>query len=268
MLARPRTLRSRAWTLAALAAAVYTFGIGPDTVAQDLFRAAAAVFTGVVLALAVTTGLSGFRRAALAAGVTVAVVVAGAAGLGITWLDVHTALAIQLRQAIDAVGTLTELGAAQRTRLEVAAGWMARLYPGLALLGALAGGTLAHALAHAVGPDAPGPSPAPAGDFRFNDHLVWGAVATLGAALLPLGAPWDDLVANLLVVWAGLYLARGIAVTWRMASRWPTGLRVALFLSAVLLLPYAVGAGLVLGLADTWLDIRRVVAPPPGGTTE
>jgi hypothetical protein len=50
------------------------------------------------------------------------------------------------------------------------------------------------------------------------------------------------------------------------SGAWPAPVRIALFLSAVLLLPYALGALLVLGLADTWIDIRRDRVPPSGRT--
>ena len=141
---------------------------------------------------------------------------------------------------------------------------MATVFPCLAFLGALAGGTLATALtghlADRTGVDAPDPFTR----FRFNDHLIWAALLALLLVMLGLPAPWDALALNLLVAWAGLYAARGLAVWLARAAGWPTPLRLALFLSAVLLLPYALGGLLVLGVADTWLDIRREQPPSEG----
>jgi hypothetical protein len=184
------------------------------------------------------------------------------------WAQVEAALAAQLRQAVDLVHAVAPLSAAQREDLHAAAEWTARLYPGLAILGALAGGSLASGLAYYVSAAPVGPPPAAFRDFRFSDQLVWLAIAALAGLLLPLSPGWRDLVGNVLVVLGGLYAARGVAVFLALAGRWPLGLRIALFLSAVLLLPYAVGGVLVMGLADTWLDARRVLSPPPPGGTD
>ena len=113
----------------------------------------------------------------------------------------------------------------------------------------------------------PAPAPVPLSGFRFNDHLVWGAVASFGAVLLPLGRVPTTIVLNLLVVWAGLYLARGVAVFAALVVRWPRGLRIALVIGGALLLPYAAGTALLMGLADTWFDFRRGLLPPPSEDT-
>lgn len=266
LLAGPRTRRERVWVIAGLAVGLFTLGLGPDTVAQRLVRAAGITFTGLFLALTVPGRLGGFSRAAIALGGATLAIAVGAALMGLEWAAVRLAVASQLHQAVEAVNQVASLSSSQRADLERAAEWMARIYPGIAAAGALAGGALAAALAHHVAAKPLGPPPVPFAAFRFSDHLIWGAVATLALALLPLPAPWADLVGNLLVVWVALYAARGAAVTVALAGRWRPGARVALFLLTVLLLPYAVGASLVIGLADTWLDPRRVLPPPSGGT--
>ncbi len=95
--------------------------------------------------------------------------------------------------------------------------------------------------------------------------MIWGAIVTLALVMLPLPAPFAEFAANALVVWAGLYMARGTAVVGHMAGRWPLPLRISLALAALLLLPYALGGLLLLGLADTWLDFRRADPPPTQG---
>ncbi|MBS1241862.1 MAG: conserved hypothetical rane protein, partial [Gemmatimonadetes bacterium] len=145
---------------------------------------------------------------------------------------------------------------------------IARIYPGLAVLGAMVGGTLAAAVSHRIVARPITPAPGRFGDFRFNDHLIWGGLATFGVFMLPLPSPWGEIIGNLVVVWTGLYLARGAAVAAEVMAPWPVVPRVALFLSAVLLLRYALGVLLLAGVADTWIDIRRAVRPSPSGGSE
>jgi len=142
---------------------------------------------------------------------------------------------------------------------------MASVYPGVAVLGAIAGGALASALAWYITDGRSGQEPRPFREFRFNDHLIWGAIVTLALVLLPLPAPVSDFVANAMVVWIGLYVARGAAVVGHMSGRWLLPLRISLAIAALLLLPYALGGLLLLGLADTWLDFRRADPPATQG---
>jgi hypothetical protein len=72
----------------------------------------------------------------------------------------------------------------------------------------------------------------------------------------------------MLLVWAGVYLARGTAVALSMVARWSLSFRLALFISGALLLPYAAGALMLVGLADTWLDLRRGHGPPAQGVMQ
>jgi Predicted membrane protein (DUF2232) len=266
LLSRPDTARARIWLAAALLATATSLAVGPRTAAQDLVSAGALVFTGVMVGLAAFVRLSALPRAGLAAMITGLVLLIGAAAVGLEWSAVYLGLRTQFLDAVNVVHALAPLPATQLRDLQTGAEWMARIYPGIAILGALAAGVLATAVVTRVANHPAVPSPGRFVDFRFNDHLVWGAVATLAVALLPLPTQGDMAIANVLVVWAGLYIARGTAVFLTIAGRWPPLLRVALVLGAVVLLPYALGAALVMGLADTWFDFRRLLAPPsPGG---
>ena len=92
----------------------------------------------------------------------------------------------------------------------------------------------------------------PLREFRFSDHLVWGFIG--GLALLLLGmqrAGW-----NAVLVMGALYALRGAAVVsfFGVGQSFPSAVLV---MFAVLLLPEAVlMAVLVIGLGDTWLDLR------------
>lgn len=261
-----RSWRERWWLAAAAAVAVMSFTMGQSSPAGDLVRAAGLVFTGALVGLVAWDRSSGaLGHAVRAAGVATAATVTIAAATGQSWTVLRVSLEAQIRAAAGLVLDTTAMAPAQQAAIDASVVWMARLFPGIALVCTVLGGVLALAVAHRVSARPVGPAPGPFAGFRFNDHLVWGVVVTLALALAPLPAAGSDLVANLLVGWAGLYGFRGFAV-WTMAMRrWNPFLRFALFLSAVLLLPYAMGAALLLGLADTWLDFRRAHTPPATG---
>ncbi len=93
-------------------------------------------------------------------------------------------------------------------------------------------------------------------EFRFGDGLVWVMIAGLAAVVLPLGAVASRLGANLVTFMAGLYALRGLAVVvalWAGAGPlvWLAGVAI-----GVLLYPLAVPATVMIGLGDTWLDLR------------
>ena len=95
----------------------------------------------------------------------------------------------------------------------------------------------------------------PLREFRFADHLVW--VLILGAALLivPLGDAAMRAGVNLTAFMAALYVLRGAAVVVALAA--PGGLALFVMVAvAVLMLPFVAGAALIVGLTDTWLDLR------------
>ncbi len=95
----------------------------------------------------------------------------------------------------------------------------------------------------------------PVAAFRFPDALVW---VLIGGILLQLGGgePWSRVGANALVFMAALYALRGVGVVLGMRGGLsPLGwllVGLALLFAAPALL---VGAFLV-GLGDTWLDLR------------
>jgi hypothetical protein len=106
----------------------------------------------------------------------------------------------------------------------------------------------------------------PLREFRFTDHLVW--VAVVGAILLlvPSGAVGTRIGTNLVAFMAALYSLRGMAVLVAI-SRTPG--KFGMVVGAVLflyLIPLVMAATMIVGLTDTWLDIRakRPIAPTPG----
>lgn len=101
-------------------------------------------------------------------------------------------------------------------------------------------------------------------DFRFNDHLVWLLVVALGMIALRTGDDAARVGANVAVFMGGLYALRGLAVAIFVnggLSWFGAGL---IALGVFLLAPVVVGSALLVGIVDTWLDLRaRVSAVAP-----
>lgn len=266
LLSRPVTLREWLWIALAGVAVVAVGNPLRGGLPSLLVNAGAAVAGGL---FAVVSHLLRRPGALARAGLAVA----GATGAVVLW---GTVMRVEVA-AVDAA-VQAELERAVRVLLEGApadqlaaglssTGMLARLFPGTLALQGLGGAVLAWAWYHRVARRPIGTPPGPFAGFRFNDHLIWGAIFTLAATLLPLQDPWGRVAANGLVVWTGLYGARGLAVMVTAARRWPLGGRVLLLGFAIATLPLAVPFVILIGLADTWLDFRRRrVSPSTGGT--
>lgn len=197
------------------------------------------------------------------------VISASAAGLAawILWFSldltpVDAAVAAQMQRSIEL--WLEGASAEQLAAAKASAGSVARLFPGMVALQALLGLALAWRWYHRIAVRPLPPPPGPLRGFRFNDHLIWGAIFTLGVALLPLGEPAGRVAQNVLVVWVGLYAVRGLAIAQNALRSWPLPGKLLMFAFAFLALPIAFGTLVTLGLADTWLDFRNRPVPDGG----
>lgn len=96
-------------------------------------------------------------------------------------------------------------------------------------------------------------------EFRFSDQLAWLLIAGLALFILPVGQLATRLGENVVTFMGGLYLLRGVAVLiWLGAAVVTSGWSVALWaLAAILLYPVVLGVALIMGLSDTWLDLRN-----------
>lgn len=96
-------------------------------------------------------------------------------------------------------------------------------------------------------------------EFRFADGLMWIAIVGLALLLAPAGEAVSRLAQNVLVFMGGLYVLRGTAVLfWLGSALAGSGWTAALWLAAGLLLyPLALVLALMLGVGDTWVDVRR-----------
>lgn len=95
-------------------------------------------------------------------------------------------------------------------------------------------------------------------DFRFNDNLIWLLIVGLLLVVIPAGPSGTRIATNALVFMGALYALRGLAVfvfLAKGAQAIPTmvfGLLALIFLS-----PVAVTGALLMGVGDTWLDVRN-----------
>lgn len=99
-------------------------------------------------------------------------------------------------------------------------------------------------------------------EFRFNDQLVWLLIGGIALALFPMGALATRLGYNAVLFMAALYALRGVGV-FLFLSVGASSLFMIVFgtLAAIFLYPLILGAAILVGLGDTWLDVRgRAVA--------
>ena len=178
------------------------------------------------------------------------------------WVDRRLASA-----ATAALGVLGEIGGIPEDEafVRIVRG-QGLLYPAALALASLASLALARYVVERLEgrDDALGPFR----EFRFSDHLVWVLVIGLGLFLVPAGDVASRLAENALLFMGGLYLVRGVAVLfWIGAATVTSGWSAALWIAAgVLLYPVAVVVALLLGLGDTWLDVRRRLAAALDGS--
>lgn len=211
---------------------------------------------GLVAASALYPGLSVFERSMLGVALAVvgasALVVAGPASLA----NLDWRIAGQYDAAIASFDLEGQNGAALAELMRQGADIAKALYPAWLLLASLA--ALACALyveRRMAGDEAP---LGPLREFRFSDHLVWALVIGLVLLVLPVGVWSVRTGGNLVTVMAGLYVLRGAAVlAWLGTSVVNSGWAIAFWIVAALLLyPVTLGTAFVMGLSDTWLDLR------------
>ncbi|HEV8598832.1 MAG TPA: DUF2232 domain-containing protein [Gemmatimonadales bacterium] len=273
LFSRPRTLRE----LVALVAAGLGTALalqGPGGLTVELLRASGLVLGALFLLLSLRSQAPLFGRALLAVVLTALTVTSWEWARGVSWPEVQQTFAAMLREGYQAMLPRAGNGASANPEVQNllqslvdSAPQLARAMPGVLALEGLAGVGLAWVWHHRIAAEPLGQAPAAFRAFRFNDQFVWGAIFTLALLVAPLPPEVTVIAENLLILWVGLYALRGLAIAAAALAAAPGMLRVLLALLALLLIPLTVGVCLALGLADTWLDIRRRLAPPvPGGT--
>ena len=93
-------------------------------------------------------------------------------------------------------------------------------------------------------------------ELRFNDELVWLVVAGAALIVLPLEGVATRMGTNLLTFMAALYAVRGLAVILSLFGS-PSVLGTLFGILVFLMLyPIVMATTLMVGLTDTWLDLR------------
>lgn len=102
-------------------------------------------------------------------------------------------------------------------------------------------------------------------EFRFRDELVWLLVVGIALIVAPVGGAAERTGANLAAFMGALYALRGLGVVLSLAGA-PGVPGVLLGTLAVLFFyPLVMAAAFLVGLTDTWLDLRgRTPSRDPG----
>lgn len=102
----------------------------------------------------------------------------------------------------------------------------------------------------------------PMARFRFNDHLVWLMVGGLLLVVTRWGDTATRVGANMVVFMGALYALRGAAVVMHVSG----GLTLVgyglLALTLVFGAPVVLGVAVMIGIGDTWLDLRARARKP------
>ncbi len=277
VVSRPRTLREWLWISLAVIAAT-TLLRAPVDLADRTIRAAGMFFTGTYLTMALFGNRSLFVRCATATAAATAFTAGWFLALGVGFSTLREAVATHQWAAYRTLmkglpvtppaasdqfvadTPLLEFGYQLARTVEQ----VSELFPAMMALTAVAGGWLAWIWYHRISTRPIGVPPGLFRRFRFSDQMVWWLVASLATTLIPLSQGAHLTAKNLLVVVLGLYAARGIAVLRSMLLGAPPFLVVLLCLISVPLLPLALAGCTAIGVADTWLDLRRRLPSPEG----
>ena len=159
--------------------------------------------------------------------------------------------------AVTASGWLEALGGTGTVPVDRVLAWQGMLYPAFLGFASLAGLAVAWFLERRLAGRQE--TLGPFREFRFADGLVWIAIVGLVLFLVPAGEVISRLARNALVFMGGLYVLRGVAVLfWVGAALAGSGWTAALWVAAgVLLYPLALALALMLGVGDTWVDVRQ-----------
>lgn len=275
LLSRPVRLTEWFWVAAAAALALVMLN-APTTLVDRTVRAAGVCFTGAFVIMSLVGVRSLFRRALLAVIAAAGAVSAWFAMLGIGWWELRTALVDyqwvvyrlffpQLPEAPPPGSAIGQGRSAEfAAELSRSLTTTVDLWPASQAILALGGGYLAWRWYHRIASSPIGQPARPFRDFTFPDPYVWLVIVAGALALAPLPAGWSLLARNVVVFLLAVYAGRGLAVIQTALLPAPTGMAVLLGLAALFLLPLAVVVATLVGLADTWLDLRRRMAPLEG----
>lgn len=159
-----------------------------------------------------------------------------------------------LRQLQGGVEISADLEASVLRTAEIQAG----LFPALLGLTTLAGLALAWWLYARMGSDRRG-ALGSLKEFRFEDQLVWVFIVGLLLVVLTAGEEWTRAGSNTLLFMGALYALRGAAVVFFLSGGITALGGILLALGLLFMAPIILVAAMIIGLGDTWLDVRTKV---------
>jgi hypothetical protein len=100
---------------------------------------------------------------------------------------------------------------------------------------------------------------APLREFRFNDQLVWLMIGGLLLLFVQVGDAFARVGSNALVFMAALYMLRGAAVFVFLSGGLSMLGYMLMFLGLLVAFPVFMSIAVLIGVGDTWLDLRSRV---------
>ena len=110
-----------------------------------------------------------------------------------------------------------------------------------------------------------GPGLGPLRDFRFNDHLVWLLLIVLKLVVFGTGEGWTSGGGNAVVFMGGLYAMRGAGVLLFLSGGLTGFGFLFLVVGMLFLWPVMISGALLVGVGDTWFDLRSKARAIAGG---
>jgi hypothetical protein len=246
-----------------------TFAGEPQGGFWYLERGWALVVGGAFVALSLARPLSSFLFRGMAS-VAMGAVSVALAGLVLGgWEQIDWLITQRVEQSVSAsLQAFAILGGGEtqpglQETLSMAGEVQNVLFPALVALSTLAALGVAWWLHVRVGLAAPAGGLGPLREFRFPDALIWAFIAGL---VLLLVTEWSDgwgrVGTNVVAFMAALYLLRGAGVLlflWGGIS-WASGLL--LVIGVLLAGPVLALAAMLVGVGDSWFDLRRRLDGP------
>ncbi|MBI4502376.1 MAG: DUF2232 domain-containing protein [Gemmatimonadetes bacterium] len=272
MLVSSRPERRAEVLLAALAGGLSVWWLlQPGNPPDQVLRTGLLLSTVAFMVLSRSAALSFTHRALIAIGVATAGVAVLFVAFGWSWDQLHwwvitqrtheggEALAVLRAGSSGGNAAATPLIDHLQTVLARSAAFEADNYAAMTGLKLLAGLALATGLYHRVATHPRGAALGRFRDFRFTEHLGWAAAIPLAIVLLPDLIRAKVAASNMLLLVGALYALRGLAVAAFVAGLAGTGpIATALaVMAAFFMLPVVLGGGILLGVLDAGMDLRR-----------
>lgn len=230
--------------------------LGPRTALWSVERGWALVLSGWFVVAVLAWPERPFLTRAVAA--TGATMVTGGAMIAVvgSWSELDWAITTQYREMARSLARSWP-GELSADVVEVAASLQARLFPSFLAVGSVAALAVAwwgyNRLAGR------GARLGRLTEFRFPDVLLWVLIAGVALLVVPVDGWSARLGSNLVFFMGALYALRGLAVVVTLVLG-SVGVElpvlIALGVVGILLYPIVVAGTLLLGVTDTWLDLR------------